>query len=203
MNFLKSKLGLSILLLFLVASGLSGWGLAQSSSAKKQIDNYDAMLQQQLQQSQSLESDQSQQSPAASSSSPSSSSTTSTPSSSTSSSKKTGTSTGSPSTTSSPAPLSDAAKQQATEQVYSISGRLEAYWATNDYYPSDINPSTFSGDSCTGDGCTSMFTPPAEVKFVYTPTPSGCTTSAQNCQHFTLEAVDSGGNVIFSKNSFE
>lgn len=193
MNQLKSKLGLSILLLLITAIGLSAWGLQQSGTSKKEIDQYNAQLRKQLSAQPGVSSpaqNQNSASPTPSSSSNSSSPQKSTPANSSSSS------------TSQPAPLSDADKQQATQDTLMIKSRLEAYQTTNGYYPGDIEASTFAGDGCSGDSCTSMFSPPPGIHFVYTPSPSGCTTSAHNCQHYTLEAVDSSGNIIAKQTSF-
>ncbi len=187
MQIFASKLITLVYILFIVTLGLTGWGFAQSSSAKKEIDKENAALEQQLKsspQSLNFSGDQTATAPTNPSSSPA-----------------TNTGTGSPPPAAKPIPISDATKQEATQKVYAIDGRLEAYQTQYGYYPSDIAPSTFAGDGCTGDGCTSMFAPPTGVHFVYTPSPSGCTTVAQSCQHFTLDAVDSGGNLIFEKTS--
>ncbi len=75
---------------------------------------------------------------------------------------------------------------------------LEAYYVMYGYYPGDLSSSNFTG-LCTGD----CYSPaPPGTKFVYKPTPSGCTTSANNCQHYTLSSYTTSGTLILQLKSF-
>ena len=70
--------------------------------------------------------------------------------------------------------------------VSSISIYLETYFSDTNSFPSDINASNFAAQGLNVDRI--AFIAPTGTKYVYTPTPSGCTTMAKNCQHFTLSA---------------
>lgn len=72
---------------------------------------------------------------------------------------------------------------------------LEVYYINYGYYPSDLNQSNFPNMS------SDNFTQPSGTKIVYVPTPSGCSTSAQNCQHYTISAERSDGTVLETKTS--
>lgn len=187
MNFLKSKLWLSVLVLSLLTASLSAWGLQVSSSSKKEIEKNIAQLQALVASQKALTSSNSQAaqtnasiSPPAPAPAPS----------------KTPVKTNPNKSTQSPnvVAVTDAAKQQAQQDIFAISGDLESYWADYAYYPDNINYSTFSGLG--NDIGQNFFTPPAGVSFKYTPLPSGCTTASQKCQHYTLDALDSVGNAV-------
>lgn len=92
----------------------------------------------------------------------------------------------------------DEDKQKAKSQLYAIRGQLEAYNTQYGYYPSDLSPSNFT-EVCSGD-C-NVYTPPPGTKFVYSPTPNGCTTSAANCQKYTLTAQETNGTIILQLQS--
>jgi type II secretory pathway pseudopilin PulG len=89
-------------------------------------------------------------------------------------------------------------KEAAKYYLNATLSALEAYYATNGYYPSDIAESNFT-DVCTG-GCKTSA--PPGTKFVYVPTPSGCKTANHNCMHFTLGAYTNSGAAILKLTSF-
>jgi|GEM_PF-3478756 hypothetical protein len=92
------------------------------------------------------------------------------------------------------------AKTLAGANVSSIATYLEIYFSDTNSYPSDINASSFAAQGPNVDQ--TVFTAPTGTKYVYTPTPSGCTTAAKNCQHFTLSVVSIGdSSTIVSKQS--
>jgi Tfp pilus assembly major pilin PilA len=93
----------------------------------------------------------------------------------------------------------DEDRDVAKAKLYTIKSNLEAYWVQGTYYPSDISPSNFSG-TCSGD-CSTPFAPTPGINVVYTPSPNGCTTAANNCQHYTLKAVETSGAVLLQLNS--
>lgn len=176
------------MLAFVLTIGLSGYGLALNSSSKKEIDKYLATQLEALKPNQSnLKLSDSQP---VSSTAPASGSTSNTAP----ATPKNNTGASSTPSSSSPVAVSDAAKQQATNDINYLQGMIESYWADNGYYPGDINYSTFASM----DGANqSYFTPPSGVHFVYTATPSGCTTLAQNCTGFSvLAGYDSAGNAV-------
>lgn len=105
-------------------------------------------------------------------------------------------------------------KVEVEVPLSSIQSMLEAYFATNNYYPGNLSPApiisqsgvqaTNSNGNPTGNNqsLASEFTPPTGVKYVYTPTPSGCTTASKSCQHYTLSAIQtSNGAILESKTS--
>jgi hypothetical protein len=102
--------------------------------------------------------------------------------------------TSSPTNISSTLSAADAATL-ASANVRTIALKLEVYFNNVSAYPSDINASNFTAQDPNLDQ--SIFTAPVGTKFVYTPTPSGCTTMAKTCQHFTLSAqsIDSSATI--------
>ena len=174
--------------LFLITIILAGWGLKINGSTSAQIvlaqQHYLAQLktaQNQLK-SQSLQTGSSNSSTAPSSSTQN---TPTTPASKTSSSTKQSTSTATVN-------ISQSDKDTANAHLHEIQGYLEAYWANNGYYPTKADYSTLSSAGATTD----TFSFPAGIHFTYSPSPSGCTTAAQNCQHYTLDALDTNNNAI-------
>lgn len=164
-----SKLNLVIELVLLAIISLSTWGFITNSSSKAEVAKAQSAIDASQKSATKANSSLSQ----LSGSSPTSSANPQTStSSSTKSSPKPSTSTSSAPSSSSTQPivLSDADKSQAAFDISVIHGRLEAYNATNGYYPSDIAATNFS-NNCTGD-CGEI-TPPAGIHFVYSPTPSG------------------------------
>jgi FtsZ-interacting cell division protein ZipA len=87
-------------------------------------------------------------------------------------------------------------KSTARSKIQAIQSNLEVYDVENNYYPSDINPANFPSSD------PSLYTPPPNIRFVYTPSPSGCSTAGHNCTQYKLEAVDNNGNIIIAKESF-
>jgi Tfp pilus assembly protein PilE len=94
-----------------------------------------------------------------------------------------------------------------------IQTMLQSYFSNNSYYPSDLSPTQLinqsgnfqissNGVTESGQQLASIFTPPAGVKYVYSATPSGCTTASKTCQNYILKAIQtSNGAVINSVSS--
>jgi cytoskeletal protein RodZ len=187
----KSKLALSAIAIALLIVVLSAWGLINNSQSQKEVDQAYLALQQKNAQDELKSSDSAAQQvttvPSTSSTTPSS------PAGSNSKSKSTkSTSTNqTPSAQASAGPTEEA-KTEANYNMQAISSCLEAYYTVNVYYPSDIAYSNFS-DMCSSS---SPFTPPAGIHYSYVPTPAGCSTAAHNCQHFTLDALDSNNKAV-------
>ncbi len=103
-------------------------------------------------------------------------------------------------------PEATALKEQVVNVILSVRVRLEANYANNSWYPSEITP-TFAkqwGDAqpTSKTFYQQYFTPPAGVKYTYVASPAGCTTAAKNCQGYTIKAIQtSNGTVIFEKQS--
>jgi Tfp pilus assembly protein PilE len=104
--------------------------------------------------------------------------------------------------------LSSADKTTATTNLSMIVAQLEVYFAANGgYYPSSISPQEFAPSATnaqsSGDDPVATVqkatTTPVGVTYKYTATPDGCTTAAHNCQHYSLTATDSTGNLVSEK----
>lgn len=91
-------------------------------------------------------------------------------------------------------PSSDTdAKALATSDALSLRGNLESYFSDYGYYPGDVNQENFGAMNPDP----STFTLPSGYKYVYTPSPSGCTTATKTCTQFTLEVIHtSDGSVV-------
>jgi len=81
---------------------------------------------------------------------------------------------------------------QAKSDTQAIQSQLEAYFTDKTYYPSDIAYSNFSSYGADQNA----FNPPACIHFVFTPTPNGCSTASQNCQHYVLYGADTNGKAV-------
>jgi hypothetical protein len=94
-----------------------------------------------------------------------------------------------------PVTISAADKDTANYDLHAIQGYASAYWADYGYYPSEANYSTLGSVGASAG----LFTPPTGIHFVYVALPGGCTTSNYQCQHFTLDALDSNNNPVVSQ----
>lgn len=89
---------------------------------------------------------------------------------------------------------------EATGDIFEISLYLEDYFANYNAYPGDIQQATFTSVGIRINYA--AFTPPGGVSFNYLPSPGGCTTASGACQHYVLEAIDTGtGSIIHSVTS--
>lgn len=77
---------------------------------------------------------------------------------------------------------------QAGSNVSTIATKLEFFYTTNKYYPSDIDPTTLGDLNIKLDQ--DVQAAPANIKYVYTPFPAGCTTKTKTCTSYELGAVD-------------
>ena len=92
--------------------------------------------------------------------------------------------------------VSSTTAAQAGSQAKLIQTSLEAYFKVNKAYPGDLTTAPLLNTGVSGL-TEASFTAPAGTKFVYKPSPSSCTTAANNCKSYTLEALDtSTGKVI-------
>ncbi len=91
---------------------------------------------------------------------------------------------------------------QAKSQAEAIESMLESYFTNYGYYPGDLTPGPLISQPGFSGGSASNFTAPSGTKFIYSPSPSGCTTDNQQCQHYTLEAAETNGTVIDTIKSF-
>jgi hypothetical protein len=80
----------------------------------------------------------------------------------------------------------------AQQDVASIQAYLSTYRSDTRSYPNTLDSTTFIDAGIGVD--TNVFSPPAGTSFVYTPTPSTCTTAAKNCTAYTLTAMDTSSN---------
>jgi hypothetical protein len=94
-----------------------------------------------------------------------------------------------------------AANQElAQEDVITIGSYLSTFRGNGgNSYPSTINATTFIDAGIGVD--TSVFNPPTGTSFVYTPSPSSCTTAAKNCTSYTLTAMDTVDNTTIYSTS--
>lgn len=76
---------------------------------------------------------------------------------------------------------------------------LETYGANhNGHYPAELTPDVFANQKGVAGDISSTLTPPAGYKFVYAGLPKGCTTAANDCSVFTLDAVNSKGKIVYT-----
>lgn len=98
-------------------------------------------------------------------------------------------------------------QELATMNVLSLDTILEAYFSNYNFYPGTDEPDEFAPLATSGNyngtdpvaAVQQDTTTPATVKYTYLPTPTGCSTAANNCQHFTLTATTNTGIVITQK----
>ena len=106
-----------------------------------------------------------------------------------------------PAATSAPSGLSNTQIANTQSNVVIIESQLANYFATYGYYPSTLTPQAFStltdnrGASPEAVIQHSLATPNG-VRYIYNASPSGCSSTAKNCQNFTLRAETGNGKVI-------
>ncbi len=80
----------------------------------------------------------------------------------------------------------------AKANIQTISVHLEMYFSVNAAYPSNLSELSKPGQDTAIEE--SILIAPGGVKYAYTPSPSGCTTAAKNCQHYSLSAISTANN---------
>lgn len=92
---------------------------------------------------------------------------------------------------------------KATSDANGVYLLLSGYGAQYNYYPGELDPQTLVDlGNTSGSGFNvGLFSLPAGLSLQYLPTPSGCTTAAQNCTNFTLNVVQGSNNSIVNSQS--
>ncbi len=76
---------------------------------------------------------------------------------------------------------------------------LDAYKNNNGgHYPAELSPDVLAKQPGVSGDISSVFVAPDGYRFVYSALPKGCTTVANDCLVFTLNAVNAKGKIVYT-----